>query len=273
MPSARSTRLGCAVLALTVALTLPFAATGCAPSLVTPELPPVGAAFDYQLGGAYDPLAGVEIVVRDRSADADASRYSVCYVNAFQTQPGERDLWAVDLLVHDAAGEVVVDPDWLDEALVDTSRPERVRAIVEPWIRGCADAGFDAVEFDNLDTYTRSGGALTRDDNLALAAALVDVAHAEGMAAAQKNAAEDAALLHSDAGFDFAIAEECAAFAECAAYTDVYGDAVLAVEYTDALPRPFADVCADAARPASLILRDRDLATPDDPAYVFGLCP
>jgi hypothetical protein len=43
--------------------------------------------------------------------------------------------------------------------------------------------------------------------------------------------------------------------------------------YTDALPREFAEMCADPESPTSMILRDRDLATPEDPSYVFETCP
>lgn len=236
--------------------------------------PPAGAAVDYQLGGAYELASEVGVVGRDRSAEPAPGVYSVCYVNGFQTQPGELDTWDADLLLHDD-GEVVFDPDWPDEALLDTStadRRERIAAQVVPWIDGCADAGFDAVEFDNLDTYTRSDGALTLDDNLALAAAFVDAAHSAGLAAGQKNSAEDAAVLHDDAGFDFAVTEECAAYQECGAYREVYGDAVIDIEYSDELPRSFAEMCADEDSPVSMVLRDRDLLTPADEGYVFETC-
>ena len=235
---------------------------------------PAGAVPDYQLGGAYDPAAEVGIVGRDRSAEPAPGVYSICYVNGFQTQPGELDTWDDDLLLH-RDGDPVFDPDWPDEVLVDTStadRRERIAQQVTPWIEGCADAGFDAVEFDNLDSYTRSDEALTLDDNLQLATTLVDAAHAVGLAAGQKNAAEDARALHEQAGFDFAVTEECAAYQECAAYTDVYGDSVIDIEYSDELPRGFAEMCADPDSPASMVLRDRDLVTPDDEAYVFETC-
>ena len=125
-------------------------------------LPSAGAVPDYQLGGAYPPADGVGIVGRDRGAEPADDVYSICYVNAFQTQPGELDSWPEDLLLH-ADGTPVFDPDWPDEALADTSTDDkrgRIAAIVTPWITGCAADGFDAVEFDNLDSYTRSGGAL-----------------------------------------------------------------------------------------------------------------
>lgn len=237
-------------------------------------LPPTGGTPDYQLGGAYDPAVGVEIVGRDRTATPVSETYSICYVNGFQTQPDELGDWPDDLLLQ-RDGEPVFDPDWPDEALLDTSTADnrdRIAAEVIPWIDGCADADFDAVEFDNLDSYTRSGDALSLDDNLALAILLVDAAHAAGMAAGQKNAAEDAVALRERAGFDFALTEECAVFRECSVYTDVYGDAVIDIEYTDALPRPFAEMCADEESPASMVLRDRDLVTPTDPAYTFETC-
>ncbi|WP_223622335.1 endo alpha-1,4 polygalactosaminidase [Microbacterium sp. EST19A] len=236
--------------------------------------PPAGAVPDYQLGGAYEPAAEVGIVGRDRSAEPAPGVYSVCYVNGFQTQPGEFDTWDADLLLH-RDGEVFFDPDWPDEALLDTSsadRRERIAAQVIVWIEGCADAGFDAVEFDNLDTYTRSDGALSLDDNLALATAFVDAAHGAGLAAGQKNSAEDAGVLRERAGFDFAVTEECAAYGECGAYTEVYGDAVIDIEYTDELPRPFAEMCVDGESPASMVLRDRDLLTPADEGWVFETC-
>lgn len=237
-------------------------------------LPPAGATPDYQLGGAYQPADGVGIVGRDRSDDPAEGLYSICYVNGFQTQPGELDTWPDDLLLQ-RDGAPVFDPDWPDEALLDTSsddRRSRIADIVGPWIEGCADAGFDAVEFDNLDSYTRSDGALALDDNLALATLLVDVAHEAGLAAGQKNAAEDAAALHQRAGFDFAVVEECGAYEECPAFTDVYGDAVVDIEYSDELPRAFAEMCADDESPASMVLRDRDLLTPDSDGYVFETC-
>lgn len=236
---------------------------------------PVGASPDYQLGGAYEPDAAVGVVGRDREAEPADGVYSVCYVNGFQTQPGELDLWPEELLLQ-RDGATVFDPEWPDEALLDTGSAEAreaISGIVGPWIEGCAERGFDAVEFDNLDTFSRSDGALAVDDNVALAAALVAVAHDAGLAAGQKNAAELTERMHEEAGFDFAVVEECAVYDECGAYTDVYGDAVIDIEYTDALPRPFAEVCADPATPASVVLRDRDLLTPDDEGHVFELCP
>lgn len=241
---------------------------------VTPRLPPRGGLPDYQLGGAYRPADGVKIVGRDREAKPAAGAYSICYVNGFQTQPGELDRWPKEALLR-RAGKPVIDPDWPEEALLDTSSAATrtvILTVVRPWIVGCAESGFDAVEFDNLDTFTRSDGALTLADNLALATEFVRVAHDAGLAAGQKNAAEHVRALHDKAGFDFALTEECAAYEECGTYTAVYGDHVVDIEYTDNLPRSFDRMCADPHTPQSVVLRDRMLTTPGDPDHVFNAC-
>ncbi|WP_017573980.1 endo alpha-1,4 polygalactosaminidase, partial [Nocardiopsis halotolerans] len=222
--------------------------------------------------------AEVVTVVRDATDAPAPGAYSVCYVNAFQTQPQERGGWLAefpDLLLRDADGNPVADPDWPDEYLLDTSsadtREEIVRVVGET-IATCAERGFDAVEFDNLDSFTRSGGALSAGDNLALATELVGVAHGHGLAAAQKNAAELTRRAREEAGFDFAVAEECVAFDECGAYTGVYGDAVLVVEYPDTLDVPFAEVCAAPDTPPTTLLRDRDLLASDEPGHLREAC-
>lgn len=269
------------VAALTLGSILLF--PGCAATTDAPTSPtvsdgapwPAAATFDYQLGGPYEPGPGVGIVARDRTAPPAPDTYSICYVNAFQTQPGEQESWPESVLLT-RDGELVHDPDWPDEVLLDTSSPERRATIVDvvtPWLRKCADDGFDAVEFDNLDSFTRSDDAMTLDDNLELARLLADVAHNAGLAVGQKNTAEHAARLRVDAGFDFAVTEECAVYEECGAYRDVYGAAVLDIEYADELPRTFSEMCADTESPALMILRDRDLRTPDSADYVFEACP
>jgi hypothetical protein len=116
-------------------------------------------------------------------------------VNGFQTQPGEEGFWLEDhpdIVLRDASGDPVIDPDW-NEMLLDVSTAEkraRLAAIVGGWIEGCAVAGFDAVEIDNLDTYSRAGGRLSEDDAIAFMRLLSGAAHARGLAVAQTNSAE-----------------------------------------------------------------------------------
>lgn len=266
---------GAVTLVIAAATSALLALAGCAAQPARWKTPPAGGLPDYQLGGAYDPDSRVAIVARDRTAQPAAGAYSICYINGFQTQPGELDAWPDEALLRAPSGEVHFDPDWPDEALLDTSSADSRSIIAETvagWIRGCARAGFDAVEFDNLDSYSRSDGTLSFADNLALATELVAAAHREGLAAGQKNAPDHAAELRERAGFDFAVTEECNVFTECAAYTSVYGEHVIDIEYTAALPRPFAEMCADEAAPRSMVLRDRPLSSPGDPGYAFELC-
>ncbi len=235
---------------------------------------PTGTGFDYQLGGAYDAPDGVGVVARDRSAAPLEDGYSICYVNAFQTQPGDTKLWKSSLLLK-KNGNPVTDPDWPDEILLDTSTASKRADIVKvltPWIKGCARSGYAAVEFDNLDSYTRSGKALKYEHNAALAKSLVEVSHESGLAAAQKNVAERSTQLKRSAGFDLVVAEECAANEECAQYSSAYGTQVVDVEYTDNLPTSFSEMCKKHGAPELMILRDRDLLTPDEDGYVYEPC-
>ncbi|WP_031477383.1 endo alpha-1,4 polygalactosaminidase [Streptomyces bicolor] len=237
------------------------------------ELPEPGVAFDYQIGGSYPPPAGVRAVSRDRTAKPALGVYNVCYVNAFQAQPDAEGWWQdhhPDLLLRAADGELVVDEDW-DEALLDIStaaKRERLARIVGEWIDGCAEAGFQAVEADNLDSNERSDGLLTAADDLAFGRLLVDRAHAAGLALGQKNAAGLARQARR-LGFDFAVAEECGQYDECGAYADAYDDRVFVIEYrSDGL----AAACADWADRLSVVLRDLDVVKAGEDGYRRRTC-
>ena len=244
------------------------------PSAHAVELPPAGGLPDYQLGGAYKPTEDVSIVARDKSDEPAPGRYSICYVNGFQTQPDELEAWDSDLLLS-RDGKALVDPEWPDEILIDTStndKRERVFDTVSPWIRGCVETGFDAVEFDNFDSFTRSQKVLALEDNAALASSYVELSHRLGLAVGQKNAAEFSRTLHDEVGFDFAVAEECSAFRECGEYSRGYGQAVIDIEYTDNLPRDWGEICEDPETPDSAVLRDRNLAVADSPKHIARHC-
>ncbi|MCZ0206333.1 endo alpha-1,4 polygalactosaminidase [Streptomyces achromogenes] len=266
------TALGALAAALAVAVS---ALAGCAsgdrdedgsgrPAAV--RLPPKGAGFDYQIGGAYPPPKGVRVVSRDRSDSPAPGLYNICYVNAFQAQPAERSSWPADLLLRDKHGRLVIDEDW-DEPLLDIRTPakrERVAKRVNGWIDGCADKGFDAVEPDNYDSYTRSDGLLTPADATAFMALLSRHAHARHLAIAQKNTAELAGR-RERAGLDFAVTEECGQYDECGVYAKAFDDRVVDIEYTGH--------GLDAARARwggrlSIVRRDRDVSTPGSAAYV-----
>jgi hypothetical protein len=141
--------------------------------------------------------------------------------NAFQAQPEGLTWWRrhhPHLLLRDASGNVVIDQGW-HEALFDTStaaKRARLAEVVGAWIDGCGRKGFDAVEPDNLDSWTRSRHLLSRADAVAFAALLSRRAHRDGLLIAQKDASELAGQ-RARTGFDFAIAEECEVYRECGA--------------------------------------------------------
>lgn len=254
----------------------PSTPSRAAATTVTP--PPVDGRFDYQIGGAYPPVRGVTVVERDRSSRPVEGLYTLCYVNAFQTQPEEARWWKSrhpDLVLKRADGGYVGDPGWPGELLLDTSTAAKrsvIAAIVGKWFDGCAAKGFRAVEPDNLDSWTRSAGRLTRADNLALARLLTARGHARGLAVAQKNTPELGRSGRDRAHFDFAVAEECQRYGECARYTAAYGPHVIEIEYTDG-PRAFyTAACAARGARISVILRDRQVVPRGDAAYRFESC-
>ncbi|WP_202949300.1 endo alpha-1,4 polygalactosaminidase [Phyllobacterium sp. YR531] len=234
---------------------------------------PADAVTDYQLGGSYTPPSGVNIVVRDSTELPAVGLYNICYVNGFQTQPG--DSWPKELLVLNPDDTPLVDPGWPDEQLLNiSSKVQRTRILerLAATISRCAKAGYTAVEFDNLDSYTRSKGALKLNDAIAFATLLVKTAHDHGLAAGQKNTSELSARGKTQIGFDFVVSEECHRFDECAAYTLVYGDQVINVEYTDDLRGSFKDVCSDSQTPKDTVLRDRNLTPAGNSHYYFKHC-
>jgi hypothetical protein len=243
---------------------------------VTPvTLPPAGGVADYQLGGAYRPAAKVDIVVRDRTEKPAPGVYSVCYVNAFQTQPGALRWWKKKhpgLLLRDAKGRVVRDAGWPDEVLLDlrTARKRAVAAkVMRRWFASCADQGFKAVEPDNLDSWTRSRKLLKRSQARAYAERLVTVAHAEGLAIAQKNTAD---LNGRKLGFDFAVVEECEVYRECGRYTKMYGRRVIEIEYSDNGRKAFKRACKARGAKVSVLLRDRDVVPRGETGYLYRTC-
>ncbi|MFI5519785.1 endo alpha-1,4 polygalactosaminidase [Streptomyces platensis] len=231
--------------------------SSAAPTAVRP--PTANAVFDYQLGGAYPPPGNVRAVSRDRTAEPAPGRYNVCYVNAFQAQPDDHS-WEHDhpeLLLRDGHGDPVIDEDW-DEPLLDISTSAKRAALMEivgPWIDGCAKAGYDAVEPDNLDSYERSDGKLTAGHAAAFARLLARRAHQRHLAIAQKNTT-DLLPQHRRIGFDFAVVEECTRYKECTDFAAAYADRVFVIEYRK---QDFTAACRAWGKKLSLTLRDREV--------------
>jgi Glycoside-hydrolase family GH114 len=222
-----------------------------------PTLPPTGTDWDYQLGGNRPVPDHVGIVERDRTANPLSGTYNICYVNGFQTQVEQKKFWQRHhwSLVLKDHGKPVVDSVWGEWVLdLRTSAKRHALAkIMGRWTDACAADGYQAVEYDNLDSFSRSHHLLTHQDNKKYAALLVERAHTAGLAAAQKNWAE---WDGTSVGFDFAVAEQCAQYHECGSYVDSYGSHVLAVEYHDT---SFDRACANWSDTISIVRRDVNL--------------
>ncbi|OII12232.1 hypothetical protein BIU97_04390 [Curtobacterium sp. MCBA15_009] len=269
-----------ALLAAAVAVVVTAVAGSSSANAAAVTLPPVNGQFDYQIGGAYTPSSTVSIVDRDRSAAPVAGRYNICYVNAFQTQPDELSFWHTehpDLILKNSNGSEVIDPDWPDERILDISTAAKrssIASIVGGWIDACGTSGFQAVEPDNLDSWTRDGvgNKLTKANAIAYGTLLAARAHAAGLAIAQKNTTDLGSAGKDTAKFDFAIAEECQVNTECADYTSVYGNNVIEIEYTDNGKTAYGTACAAQGRNISVILRDRDVVPKGNSRYHYESC-
>ena len=256
--------------------------------------PTPNAQFDYQLGGAYPPPAGTTVLSRDRLDAPAVGKYTICYVNAFQTQHADlAGVWRrhPDLLLHqpgvrvppgadpsvkaDAAKYWVKDAGW-DEILLDISTSAKRAALAEivgRWIDACAADGFQAVEPDKLDSWTRNRNSrtlLSRQNATDYVAMLAARAHAAGLAIAQKNTPQLSAS-RADVGFDFAIAEECARYNECDSYTGDYATNVIDIEYRG---QDFERACADRdiGPVLSVVRRDRDVVPRGSSGFVYDAC-
>lgn len=249
------------------------ATSGSSSSASPQQPPPTGVKWDYQIGGAYTPPTGVRIVSRDSSASPAPGLYNICYINAFQAQPDAAAWWQSnhpDLLLKTSSGDPVIDQDW-NEQLLDVStdaKRAQLAQIEAGWIASCAAKGFQAVEADNLDSYSRSQGTLTADDDVAMATLLARLAHAKGLAIGQKNTAELLARAHQ-IGFDFAVSEQCGKYGECGGYASTYADHVVDVEYDDS---GFAAACRAFGGKIAIVRRDLDVSPAGSSSYVYKTC-
>jgi hypothetical protein len=233
--------------------------------------PPANANFDYQIGAPYTPPAGVTVVTRDYTVSPAAGAYNICYVNAYQVQPGADAWWKSnhpELLLRDAQGKLVIDEDW-DEVMLDYSTAAKrttLTGIVSGWLSQCASKGYKGVELDNLDSFSRSRGLL---QSVAYATSMTTAAHGKALAVGQKNTAELTTAQSRGVGFDFAVAEECGQYNECGEYTRTYGNNVIVIEYTSG---GFTKACNAYGSKLSIVLRDVEVTAPGSRSYVRKAC-
>ena len=232
--------------------------------------PPKHAQWDYQIGGAYTMPTGVRMVSRSHEDPPAPGAYNICNFNALQTQEGEEGDWDSDLLLRGANGDVVHDKDW-NEAVLDIrtdAKRQRIAAKVNSWIDECAAKGYQAVEPDNYDTFTRFPDYLTADQAKAFMKLLSAPAHVKGLAIAQKNTLE-LAPDRASVGLDFAVVEECGEWNECGEFARTFDNNVLVVEYT---AKGLSNACSRWGSALSIVRRDQDVVAEGTDGYLRETC-
>jgi hypothetical protein len=122
---------------------------------------------------------------------------------------------------------------WPGEKWLDIRQTSVLFPLMQARVQKCVQAGFDGVEWDNVDGYSnRTGFPLTASNQIDYNANLANMAHQAGLTVALKNDVEQLPSLAPY--FDDAINEQCQQYSECDGYIATFisaGKAVFQVEY------------------------------------------
>lgn len=229
-----------------------------APSSRGRWVPRPAMTWQWQLSGPVDTSVDAEVFDIDLDVPdavlADLTRRGrrlICYVSVGAWEEFRDDAGAFP-------AEVLGAPNgWPGERWVDIRRLDVLGPIIERRFDRCAARGFDAVEPDNVDGYANDTGfPLTYTDQIRFNRFIAEAAHARGLSVGLKNDVEQAADL--EPYFDFAVNEECVAFAECRLLAPFFsaGKAVFHAEYSVSLD----EMCrATSGLGFSSILKSPDL--------------
>lgn len=225
--------------------------------------PTVGLTWQWQLGDneidssieadVYD----VDLYVPQSMIDElhAKGRMVICYISvgSWEDWRPDKDQFPPEVLGNDYEG-------WPGEKWLDIRQIDKLAPIMRARLDLCKSKGFEAVEPDNMETYTNNTGfSLTYEDQLRYAIWLADEAHQRGLAIGQKNAFDQVKDLVDH--FDFAITEDIIFYnlAEDMKPFIEAGKPVFAAEYTD-LGGNFASYCENSHKlKFSIILKNRDL--------------
>jgi hypothetical protein len=156
-----------------------------------------------------------------------ASGKAICYVSA-----GTWENWRVD--ANQFPASVLGSKNgWPGEKWLDIRQTSVLLPIMQARVQKCRQAGFDGVEWDNVDGYSnKTGFPLTANDQLVYDASLANLAHQYGLTVALKNDVEQ--LPDLAPYVDYAVNEQCQQYNECGGYATYFtnaGKAVFQVEY------------------------------------------
>jgi hypothetical protein len=196
--------------------------------------PALNTSWQWQLSGTVDTSVDVEMydidgfenhgaVVADLH---DAGREVVCYISAGSWENWRPDAGRFPSSVKGASN------GWPGEKWLDIRRLNVLGPIMRDRVQMCAQRGYDAVEFDNVDGYqNHTGFPLTGADQLTYDIFLANLAHKQEMSAVLKNDLNQIPKLLPY--FDIALNEQCFQYSECGklrAFVNA-GKPVFGVEY------------------------------------------
>lgn len=226
--------------------------------------PPVHTTWQWQLGEApIDTTIEAQMIdidLFDHSKETVAALHAqgrkvVCYVSV-----GSHEDWRPDAADFPAS---VLGKDyegWPGEKWLDIRQIDLLAPIMRARLDLCKSKGFDAVEPDNMDSYTNDTGfPLTYDDQLAYNLWLATEAHQRGLSIGLKNNPDQVDDLVAE--YDWALTESCFAQGWCEELLPFIqaGKAVFAAEYTDT-SITLDDFCPQAQTlQISAILKEREL--------------
>jgi hypothetical protein len=165
--------------------------------------------------------------------------HAVCYVDA-----GSWENWRPDAARYPKK-ILGKGNGWPGERWLDIRAKGVLLPILDARMQKCAKAGFDAVDFDEVEGYANNTGfPLNNTNQLSFNRALAQLAHKRGLAVGLKNDLGQLKALQP--AFDFAVNEQCFAYHECSAYnawTHVKKP-VVEIEYSGSTKA----ICADAEK-------------------------
>jgi len=170
---------------------------------VAPEIFDVDLYVDSAVNGRID-----EVNTAATSAIHAKGARAICYLDA-----GAWENWRPDANQYPS---VVLGRrnGWPGERWVDIRRIDIPGPILAAHAQKCVQAGFESIEWDNVDSYqNRSGFPLTANDQLQFNAYLANLAHGVRLAVGLKNDVGQLSTLKPY--FDFAMNEQCFQYNEC----------------------------------------------------------
>lgn len=212
---------------------------------------PIDPSFDVAMYD-IDLFDNSAEVVRDLHAQG---RKVVCYmsVGSWEEWRPDSDQFPPEVIGNDYE-------DWPGEQWLDIRQIDLLAPILRARLDLCKSKGFDAVEPDNMDSYTNDTGfPLTDEDQIKFNRWLATEAHARGLSIGLKNDPDQVADLVED--FDWALTEDCFDQGWCTEMLPFIeaGKPVFAAEYTDT-GITLDDLCTKASELRfNVILKQRDL--------------